>query len=55
MNPDVTKDENLRILVEELGMPLDLAETILAIETGEIDGDVEALDSEGSVIREPSR
>ena len=48
-----TRGETIRLTAEALGISEAEAEFIVAIELGEIDGDVVVLDEDGNEIRQP--
>jgi hypothetical protein len=48
-----TPEETIRLTAEAYGISLDQAGFIYAIETGEIDSDVTAVDDDGNVMKMP--
>lgn len=51
MNPNLSDEENINLMTDVLGVDEPTARFILAIEKGEIDGDVIEVDEDGNEIR----
>ena len=47
-------EKEIQEYMQKFGIPREKAIFILAIEEGEIDGDVEAVDDEGNVVQVPA-